>query len=135
MSPNILVCSASVALWSWLVFLFFLLWLGCLLSKILCYRFRFLYFWLLLLFFQLSLLFLFLLFLLFLFFSLLFFLLLLFLLNFLLGLEFLKVGFAGVDNDLFSFFLISEKISMPSKKSKDRVKKSIDITLLLNNGH
>jgi hypothetical protein len=31
--------------------------------------------------------------------------------------------------------LISEKISMPSKKSKDRVKKSIDITLLLNNGH
>jgi hypothetical protein len=49
--------------------------------------------------------------------------------------EFLEVNFAAIDYDLFSFFLIGEKVCIPSQESKDTVEKSIDISGLLYNGH
>ena len=123
MSPDIFVSSSSITqrCRTTFFFIFFILFLF--------FRNRFFFCLLFHLFF----------FLLFLLFSLfpLFFILLLFLLFFLflfcVSSVLLKILFACVNNDLFSLLLVGKKVCIPSQKAENRVEKSVDIALLLNN--
>ena len=134
MGPNVLVSSATITLWCWLIIILLLLF------RFLCRSVRWLFFRLFdnnlrLLLGLFLLLCLFLLFLFLFLFGFLFSLLFKSFSLFLFSSKLIEVSLTWVYNSLFGLLLISKEISSSSQESKNSIKETVNIALLLNDCH
>lgn len=49
--------------------------------------------------------------------------------------EFFEIGFAVVDNDLLSFFLVGEEVCISPEEAEDSIEEAVDVAFLLDHGH